>query len=67
MDEVLVSDLLERGRVSYAKRAWLDAHESLSRADDVDSLEPASQPAAVRSTAVRRARSWTRILTPLAR
>ena len=40
MDEVLVSDLLARGRVSYAKRAWLDAHESLSRADDVDSLEP---------------------------
>ncbi|MBA3263755.1 MAG: helix-turn-helix transcriptional regulator [Thermoleophilaceae bacterium] len=29
---------LERGRESYARRAWLDAHESLSRADRSASL-----------------------------
>ena len=31
---------LERGRASYAKRAWRDAYESLSRADDTSRLEP---------------------------
>jgi DNA-binding CsgD family transcriptional regulator len=31
---------LERGRASYAKRAWRDAYESLSRADDTSPLEP---------------------------
>ena len=31
---------LERGRASYAKHAWLDAYESLSRADDASRLEP---------------------------
>jgi DNA-binding CsgD family transcriptional regulator len=40
MDEVLVSDVLERGRVSYANSGWLDAYESLSRADEVEPLEP---------------------------
>ena len=39
MDEVVIANRLERGRVSYAKRAWLDAYESLSLADDGDSLE----------------------------
>ena len=28
-------DDLERGRASYAKGAWIDAYESLSRADAV--------------------------------
>ena len=32
--------MLERGRASYAKHAWLDAYESLSRADENDLLEP---------------------------
>ena len=40
MDEVIVGNLLERGRVSYAQRAWLDAYESLSQADADDLLEP---------------------------
>ena len=40
MDEVIVGNVLERGRASYAKRAWLDAYESLSRADEDDLLEP---------------------------
>jgi hypothetical protein len=31
---------LERGRASYAKRAWRDAYESLSRADETRRLEP---------------------------
>jgi DNA-binding CsgD family transcriptional regulator len=31
---------LERGRASYAKHAWRDAYESLSRADDMSRLEP---------------------------
>ena len=33
-----IGDALERGRASYTKHAWVDAHESLSRADDVSSL-----------------------------
>jgi DNA-binding CsgD family transcriptional regulator len=40
MDEVMVGDVLERGRASYSQRAWLDAYESLSRADEADPLEP---------------------------
>jgi DNA-binding CsgD family transcriptional regulator len=31
---------LARGRASYAKSAWRDAYESLSRADDASLLEP---------------------------
>jgi DNA-binding CsgD family transcriptional regulator len=31
-------DELERGRKSYARRAWMDAHESLSHADQVAQL-----------------------------
>jgi DNA-binding CsgD family transcriptional regulator len=31
-------DELERGRKSYARRAWMDAHESLSHADQVAPL-----------------------------
>jgi DNA-binding CsgD family transcriptional regulator len=31
---------LERGRALYAKSAWRDAYESLSRADDASPLEP---------------------------
>jgi DNA-binding CsgD family transcriptional regulator len=33
-----VADELERGRKAYARRAWIDAYESLSRADQADSL-----------------------------
>ncbi len=33
-------DELARGRESYARRAWRDVHESLSRADQAGSLEP---------------------------
>ena len=40
MDEVIAGNVLERGRASYAKGAWLDAYESLSRADEDDLLEP---------------------------
>jgi DNA-binding CsgD family transcriptional regulator len=40
MDEVIAGNVLERGRASYAKHAWLDAYESLSRADAADLLEP---------------------------
>jgi DNA-binding CsgD family transcriptional regulator len=40
MDEVIAGNVLERGRASYARRAWLDAYESLSRADEDDLLEP---------------------------
>jgi tetratricopeptide (TPR) repeat protein len=32
-------DELGRGRESYARRAWVDAYESLSRADDAEDLE----------------------------
>jgi DNA-binding NarL/FixJ family response regulator len=39
MDEVMVGSVLERGREAYAKHAWLDAYESLSRADEADLLE----------------------------
>jgi DNA-binding CsgD family transcriptional regulator len=31
---------LEHGRASYAKHAWLDAYQSLSRADETGRLEP---------------------------
>jgi DNA-binding CsgD family transcriptional regulator len=40
MDEVIAGNVLERGRASYAKGAWLDAYEWLSRADEDDLLEP---------------------------
>jgi DNA-binding NarL/FixJ family response regulator len=40
MDEVIADNVLERGRASYAKGAWLDAYECLSRADEDDLLEP---------------------------
>jgi DNA-binding NarL/FixJ family response regulator len=40
MNEARVDNVLERGRVSYAKRAWQNAFESLSRADETDPLEP---------------------------
>jgi DNA-binding CsgD family transcriptional regulator len=40
MDEVIAGNVLERGRASYARRAWLDAYEWLSRADEDDLLEP---------------------------
>ncbi len=33
-----IGDTLERGRASYAKHAWVDAYESLSRADEVSPL-----------------------------
>lgn len=36
----MMSTALERGRASYARRAWLDAYEWLSRADEDDLLEP---------------------------
>ena len=35
-----MSDALERGRASYAKGAWLEAYEWLSRADGDDLLAP---------------------------
>jgi DNA-binding CsgD family transcriptional regulator len=34
------SETLERGRASYARGAWLEAYEWLSRADEDDLLEP---------------------------
>jgi DNA-binding NarL/FixJ family response regulator len=40
MDEVMVGDVLERGRTSFAGASWLDAFESLSRADEASDLEP---------------------------
>jgi DNA-binding CsgD family transcriptional regulator len=40
MDDVIAGTVLERGRASYAQRAWLDAYEGLSRADEDDLLEP---------------------------
>jgi DNA-binding CsgD family transcriptional regulator len=36
----VMADALERGRASYAKGAWLEAYEQLSRADEDDLLEP---------------------------
>ena len=36
----VMADSLERGRASYAKGAWLEAYERLSRADEDDLLEP---------------------------
>jgi DNA-binding CsgD family transcriptional regulator/tetratricopeptide (TPR) repeat protein len=39
-DGVIAGNVLERGRASYAKSAWLDAYELLSRADEDDLLEP---------------------------
>jgi DNA-binding CsgD family transcriptional regulator len=39
MDDLVAGSTLERGRASYANRAWLDAHEFLSRADDEGTLE----------------------------
>jgi hypothetical protein len=35
---VVHADSLERGRESYARRAWSDAYDSLSRADQAASL-----------------------------
>jgi hypothetical protein len=32
------ADELERGRESYVRRAWMDAYESLSRADQAAPL-----------------------------
>ncbi len=49
MDEVIAGNLLDQGRASYAKRAWLDAYQSLSRADDDDLLEPEDQELLARS------------------
>ena len=40
MDDVIAGTMLERGRASYAKRAWLNAYECLSRADEDSLLEP---------------------------
>ncbi|MGH3010915.1 MAG: LuxR C-terminal-related transcriptional regulator [Gaiellaceae bacterium] len=40
MDEVIAGNVLERGRASYAKGAWLNVYEWLSRADEDDLLEP---------------------------
>jgi DNA-binding CsgD family transcriptional regulator len=42
MDNVraVPNDDLDRGRQAYARRAWADAHESLSRADEAERLEP---------------------------
>ena len=37
------SDALERGRESYAKRAWMDAYEALSLADEAAPLAPADR------------------------
>jgi DNA-binding CsgD family transcriptional regulator len=49
MDEVIAGNVLDRGRESYAKGAWLDAYESLSRADEDDLLEPADLEMLARS------------------
>jgi ATP/maltotriose-dependent transcriptional regulator MalT len=40
MDEVVVADVVQRGRTSFAQAAWVDAFESLSRADEAGLLEP---------------------------
>jgi hypothetical protein len=39
-DGVIAGNVLERGRASYARGAWPDAYELLSRADEEDLLEP---------------------------
>jgi DNA-binding CsgD family transcriptional regulator len=36
----IASDVVERGRTSYAKSAWLEAYELLSQADEGDLLDP---------------------------
>ena len=33
------TEALDRGRDAYARRAWLEAHEAFSRADDGGALE----------------------------
>jgi DNA-binding CsgD family transcriptional regulator len=53
MDEVIAGNALERGRASYAKRAWLDAYEWLSRADEDDLLEPDDLELLARSAYMR--------------
>ena len=40
MNDVIAGNVLERGRASYAKRAWLDAYDWLSRADEDELLAP---------------------------
>ena len=40
MDDLMVNDVLERGRASHARYAWLDTYEWLSRADESDALQP---------------------------
>jgi DNA-binding CsgD family transcriptional regulator len=40
MDDVIAGNMLECGRASYARRAWLGAYEWLSRADEDGLLEP---------------------------
>jgi DNA-binding CsgD family transcriptional regulator len=40
MNEVTAGNVLERGRDSYAERAWVDAFESLSKADAAALVEP---------------------------
>jgi DNA-binding CsgD family transcriptional regulator len=40
MDDVIAGNALAGGRLSYAKRAWLDAYEFLSRADEDGLLQP---------------------------
>ena len=40
MDEVSVGNVLERGHAAYAKHAWQEAYEWLSRADEDDLLQP---------------------------
>ena len=40
MDEVIARNVLDRGRASYAKSAWLEAYEWLVRADQDDLLAP---------------------------
>ncbi len=39
MDEVTSASVLERGRASYANRAWLDAYDSLALADEAEPLD----------------------------
>ena len=40
MDEVSVGNVLECGHAAYAKHAWQEAYEWLSRADEDDLLQP---------------------------
>jgi DNA-binding CsgD family transcriptional regulator len=40
MGDVSAGDVLEQGRLAYARRAWLDAYDCLSRADEDDLLLP---------------------------